>query len=109
MHLTFRRLLAGFAAALATLSLAAGPAVAGEDDDEDEVQTEARALPAPVPVQSGDSDSGAVIGAPQGGVATGAGGTAASAPDAVLLGLTSGALILLVTGRGLVLAARPGQ
>ena len=66
----------------------------------------AQTAPAPAPA-SGSAGSGVVSGAPQGGVATGAGGTApAQGPDAVLLGLASGALVLMATGGGVLRAAR---
>lgn len=111
MQRTYHRLAAGLAATLAGLALAAAPALAGEDDDgdEDDAQVQAPAAPAPVPVQAGAGGSGQASGAPVGGVATGAGGTAPQAPDAVLLGLVSGALVLVATGSGLMLAYRRTQ
>ena len=108
MHRTYRRLLAGSAATLAALSLAAAPSMAGEDDDgEDDAAVQTPATPA-VPVQ-GDSDSGVPSGAPQGGVATGAGGAAPDGPDAVLLGLATGGLVLLATGGGALAAVRRAE
>jgi len=45
---------------------------------------------------------------PQGGVQAGAGGMAEQGPDAVLLGLASGALVLIAAGGGLVARGRRG-
>ncbi|HEX5617306.1 MAG TPA: hypothetical protein VFX51_02750 [Solirubrobacteraceae bacterium] len=102
MHLKQNRFLPILATAAAILAVGAAPAMAGEDDDGDDDEAPAQTAPAQVP-------SG-VSGAPQGGVATGAGGTAAaSGPDTVLLGLASGALVLMVTGGGMLRAASRPQ
>ena len=106
MHRVYHRFVAGSAATLAALALGAAPAVAGEDDGDDDAQIQAPAAPAPVPVEPGDSGSGALSAVPQGGVATGAGGTAPRGTDAVLLGLASGALVLIATGGGVMAASR---
>ena len=104
---TSHRLLAGSAATLAALALAAAPALAGEDDGDDDDSgdsvTQVQPAPAPAASSGGGDTAGAV---PQGGIATGAGGTAPQGPGAVLLGLASGALVLLATGGGLTAAAR---
>ena len=47
-----------------------------------------------------------MTGAPQGGVPTGAGGMADPGPGAALLGLASGALVLMAIGRRLLAVAR---
>jgi hypothetical protein len=97
MHLRHHRTMSVIAATTAALALGAAPALAGENDDGDEDQV------APSPSTSGSGAGGSV---PQGGVATGAGGMAEQGPDAVLLGLASGALVLMLTGGGLVATAR---
>ena len=68
---------------------------AGEDDDEtgdDDTSSQVQNLPAPA-------------GAPQGGVATGLGGTAPGQSDALALGLATGGGLLL-TGAGALVAIR---
>jgi hypothetical protein len=90
------------AATAAALSLGAAPALAGEDDDGDDDES-SQTAPAP---SSSSSGSGGGSSVPQGGVATGAGGMAEQGSDAVLLGLASGALVLMLTGGGLVATAR---
>jgi hypothetical protein len=103
MHVASKRILSMLTAILAALALAASPALAGEDDDEGDGDESA-------PITSSGSDSGSVVsGAPVGGVDTGAGGMAEQAPDAVLLGLASGALMLVATGGGLVAVSRQGS
>ena len=105
MQLTRNRSAAVLAATLAALAIGASPALAGENDDEGDDDEDA----AVVQPQAGSDSSAGLSAAPQGGVATGAGGTAApDAPDAVLLGLASGAF-LLVAGRGLTVAARRSE
>jgi len=106
MPRTTNRILACSAATLTALALAAAPALAGEDDDgDDDSDSTTQVQPAPAPAaSSGGGDSGSAV--PQGGIATGAGGTATQGSDAVLLGLASGALVLLATGGGLTAAAR---
>jgi hypothetical protein len=98
MHLRHHRTMSVIAATTAALALGAAPALAGENDDGDEDEATQ-----PAPSTSGSSAGGSV---PQGGVATGAGGMAEQGPDAVLLGLASGALVLMLTGGGLVATAR---
>ena len=103
MHVASKRILSMLTAILAALALAASPALAGEDDDEGDGDESA-------PITSSGSGSGSVVsGAPVGGVDTGAGGTAEQGPDAVLLGLASGALMLVATGGGLVAVSRQGS
>ena len=105
MILKQNRFLSILAATAAALAVGASPAVAGEDDDGDD-EDDAPVQTAPAP-SSSSAGSGVVSGAPQGGVATGAGGTApAQGPDALLLGLASGALVLMATGGGMLRAAR---
>ena len=79
-----RRFTTVLAAVLVALALAAVPAFAQDDDDDD--------------------DDGA--GAPEGGIQTGAGGTAGSGPDEALLGLGAGSLLLVATAGGLALRRR---
>jgi hypothetical protein len=108
MHVKQNRMLSVLATAAAVLAVGAAPAPAGENDDGDD--DEAPAQTAPAPAASPGSSGGSVSGAPQGGVATGAGGTAtAQGPDALLLGLASGALVLMATGGGVLRAARRSQ
>jgi hypothetical protein len=110
MHLKQNRFLSILATTAAVLAVGAAPALAGEDDDGDDDETPVQTAPAQVPSASSSSSSGVVAGAPQGGVATGAGGTAAAqGPDAMLLGLASGALVLMATGGGVLRAARRTQ
>jgi hypothetical protein len=109
MHVKQNRMLSVLATAAAVLAVGAAPAPAGENDDGDD-DDEAPAQTAPAPAASPGSSGGSVSGAPQGGVATGAGGTAtAQGPDALLLGLASGALVLMATGGGVLRAARRSQ
>jgi hypothetical protein len=98
MHLQHRRSISVLATTLAALAVGATPALAGEDDDDDGDTT--------APLVSGGSGSDAGSTVPQGGVATGAGGTAAQGADATLLGLASGALVLIASGGGMVAVAR---
>jgi hypothetical protein len=110
MHVTHNRLLSIFATTTAVLVLGAAPALAGENDDGDDDEAPVQTAPAQVPTSSASSSSGEVSGAPQGGVATGAGGTAiAQGPDATLLGLASGALVLMAMGGGALRVARRPQ
>ena len=108
MYLKQNRLPSVLAIAAAVLAVASAPALAGENDDGDDDEQAPPVQTAPAPVSSsGSATSG---GAPQGGVATGAGGTAiAQGPDAMLLGLASGALVLMATGGGVLRAARRPQ
>jgi hypothetical protein len=100
MHIKHSRSMSVFAATLAALALGAAPALAGEDDDEGDSSTQ------PAPLVSGSSGSSAGSTVPQGGVATGAGGTAVQGPAATLLALGSGALVLVASGGGMVAIAR---
>jgi hypothetical protein len=110
MHVKQNRLLSIFATTAAVLALGAAPALAGENDDGDDDEAPVQTAPAQVPSSSASSSSGTVSGAPQGGVATGAGGTASTqGPDAMLLGLASGALVLMATGGGVLRAVRRSQ
>jgi hypothetical protein len=102
MYFRHGRFMSVLAAGLAALAVGAAPALAGEDDDGDDDDATAPAAPA----QSESAGSTAGSSVPQGGVAAGAGGTAVQGPDAALLGLASGALVLIATGGGLVAAAR---
>jgi hypothetical protein len=107
MHVASKRILPIVTASLAAVALAASPALAGENDDEGDDDESA-----PITNSGSSSTSGSssgVSGAPVGGVDTGAGGMAEQGPDAVLLGLASGALVLVATGGGLVAAARRGS
>jgi hypothetical protein len=80
------RMLSVLATAAAALALAATPALAQDDDDDD--------------------DHGAGQAAPQGGVQTGAGGTAEQGPDWALAGLAAGSLMLVAGAGGLVVRRR---
>jgi len=100
MQLSHNRAMSVFAATLAALALGAAPALAGEDDDDDD---DIAAQTAPDTSSAGSAE---VSGAPQGGVATGAGGMASHGPEALLAGLATGALVLLAGGGGMLTAAR---
>ena len=102
MYLKQNRSVSILATTMAALAIGAAPALAGEDDDGDDDSAQA----APTPSAS---SSAAGSNVPQGGVATGAGGMAEQGPDAVLLGLASGALLLMATGGGLIAVARRGE
>jgi hypothetical protein len=78
------RVLLLVAVAATALALAAAPALAQDDDD--------------------DGGGGGAV--PQGGVQTGAGGTASEGPDATLLGLATGSLLLVAGAGGLALRRR---
>lgn len=103
MHLRHHRTLSVIAATTAALALGAAPALAGENDDGDDDDDGGVTQTAPSTSGSGSSAGSSV---PQGGVATGAGGMAEQGPDTVLLGLASGALVLMLTGGRLVATAR---
>jgi hypothetical protein len=79
------------AATAAALALAAAPALAQDDDDDDD---------------DGGGGGGVTQTVPRGGVQTGAGGAAEQGPDAALLGLATGSLILVAGAGGLVLRRR---
>ena len=102
MYVKQHRVTSVMAATLAALAFGAAPALAGEDDDGDDDEAPAQSAP----VASGGSGSSSS--APQGGVATGAGGTASvpGGPEGLLLGLGTGALVLMATGGGLVAVSR---
>jgi hypothetical protein len=106
MILRQNRVMSVLAATAATLAVGASPALAGENDDDGGDDDEATQV---APTQSTGSGSGAGTSVPQGGIATGAGGMAEQGADATLLGLASGALVLMATGGGLVAAARRGE
>jgi hypothetical protein len=107
MILRQNRVMSLFAATAAALAVGASPALAGENDDDDEYDDDEVTQVAPV--QSSGSGSGVETGVPQGGVAAGAGGMAEQGPDAALLGLASGALLLMATGGGLIAVARRAE
>jgi hypothetical protein len=88
------RTLSVLAGTLAALALAAAPALAGEDDDGDDDVASPQVQNVPAPA-----------GAPQGGVATGLGGTAPQGPGEWPLALFTGSGLLL-TGAGAVVVAR---
>jgi hypothetical protein len=108
MILRQSRTMSILAAAAAALAIGASPALAGENDEDDESDEEVTQI---APVES--SDSGSEVGVsqsvPQGGVATGAGGMAEQGVDATLLGLASGALVLMATGGGLIAVGRRAE
>jgi hypothetical protein len=81
------RMLSVLATAAAALALTATPALAQDDDDDDD-----------------DDGSGQTV--PEGGVQTGAGGTAEHGPDLALAGLAAGSLMLVAGAGGLVLRRR---
>jgi hypothetical protein len=100
------RTMAVLAATAAALAIGASPALAGGDDDDDFDDGEVTQV---APVQSSGSGSEAgpsQAGAPQGGIAAGAGGMAEQGPGIALLGLASGALVLLASGGRLIAVAR---
>jgi hypothetical protein len=101
MHLRHHRSMSILAATAAALALGAAPALAGENDDDGDDDEVTPTAPAPSTGSSGSSGS-----VPQGGVATGAGGMAEQGSEAVLLGLASGALFLVLSGGRLVATAR---
>ena len=107
MILQKNRIMSVIAATAAALAVGAAPALAGGDgdddsDDDDEVTQVA-------PVQSSGAEAGrSQAGVPQGGVATGAGGMAEQGPAIALLGLASGALVLMASGGRLIAVARRG-
>lgn len=98
------RTLSVLATTLAALALGAAPALAGEDDDGDDDDSPTQVQQAPVPAAGGGGGGGGVV--PRGGVQTGLGGTAPSEHDGLLLGLASGALVLVAAGGGIAAARR---
>jgi hypothetical protein len=107
MHVKHNRLLSILATTAAVFAVGAAPALAGENDDGDDDEAPVQTAPEQVPSSSSSGSTGSVSGAPQGGVATGAGGTAVTqGPEAVLFGLASGALVLMATGGGVLRASR---
>jgi hypothetical protein len=130
---TPHRLLTIAAATGAALALSAAPALAGSDGCSGDCQDENSPAPvvpvAPLPsapqLEAPAPDTTPALQrtraprrrhvvhastisqtVPRGAVAAGAGGTAPGSPDGLLAGLASGALILLVTGGGLVARSR---
>jgi hypothetical protein len=123
MHRQGHRAVATLAAALATLALAAAPALAGSDGcDEDGCAAENSPSPvvpvapqpqtitgAPQPASDATNDTRTVrvaqrgTTAPRGAVSAGAGGTA---PDDGLSFLAGAGVVLLVAGGGVVASAR---
>jgi hypothetical protein len=104
MILQQNRIMSVIAATAAVLAVGAAPALAGEDgDDDDDEVTQV----APVQSSGAEADS-SQAGVPQGGVATGAGGMAEQGPAVALLGLASGALVLMATGGTLIAVTRRG-
>jgi uncharacterized membrane protein len=89
------RLMLLVAALTAMVALAASPAFAQDDDDDG----------------GGDDDDGAgqVAPAPQGGVQTGAGGTAHTGPDSLALAMAGGSMLLVMTAGGFVLRRREAE
>jgi hypothetical protein len=82
------RTLSVLATTATALALAATPALAQDDDDDD------------------DDDRAAGQTAPQGGIQTGAGGTAEQGPDWAFAGLATGSLMLVAGAGGLALKRR---
>ena len=119
MTLKQNRTMSILAATAAALAIGASPALAGEDDDDeyddDEVTQVAPA--SRLRARSGSEAGGgpqsglavAVAGVPQGGVAAGAGGMAEQGPGIALLGLASGALVLMASGGRLIAVARRAE
>jgi len=113
MTLKQTRTMSVLATTAAALAIGASPALAGEDDDDDSDDDGVTQV-APVQSSGSGSESGASqsgasqSGVPQGGVATGAGGMAEQGPGIALLGLASGALVLMATGGRLIAVARRG-
>jgi hypothetical protein len=109
MTLKQNRTMSVLAATAAALAIGASPALAGEDDD-DEYDSDDVTQVAPVQSSSSGSEaSSAQVGVPQGGVATGAGGMAEQGPGIALLGLASGALVLMASGGRLIAVARRSE
>jgi hypothetical protein len=107
MILKQNRVMSVIAATAAALAVGAAPALAGEDGDEEYDDDEVTQV---APAQSSSAEAGSSqAGVPQGGVAAGAGGMAEQGPGVALLGLASGALVLMGTGGRLVAVARRGE
>ena len=85
------RMLSLIATTAAAVALAATPALAQDDDDDDD-----------------DDGGGGAAGqtVPEGGIQTGAGGTAEQGPDWALAGLAGGSLMLVAGAGGLALRRR---
>ncbi len=106
MILHRNRIMSVIAATAAALAVGATPALAGGDGDDDSDDDEVTQV---APVQSSGAEAGSSqAGVPQGGVAAGAGGMAEQGPAVALLGLASGALVLMATGGRLIAVARRG-
>jgi hypothetical protein len=108
MFLKQNRTMSVLAATAAALAIGATPALAGENDDDDEYDDDAVTQVAPVQ-SSGSEASSSQAGVPQGGVAAGAGGMAEQGPGVALLGLASGALVLMASGGRLIAVARRSE
>ena len=109
MILKQHRTMAVLATTAAALAIGASPALAGGDDDDDFDDDEVTQV-APVQSSGSGSEAGASqAGVPQGGVATGAGGMAEQGPGIALLGLASGALVLMASGGRLIAVARRSE
>jgi hypothetical protein len=110
MPFTYQRAASVLAATLAALALASAPAFAGEDDDDwDDEDWPVQVQQAPAPASSSSASSSAVTAAatPQGGVATGLGGTDAQPGiDLLPFGLAGGSLLLALAGGGIAVARR---
>ena len=106
MILQQNRIMSVIAATAAAVAVGAAPALAGEDGDDDFDDDEVTQV-APVQSSGAETDS-SQAGVPQGGVAAGAGGMAEQGPAVALLGLASGALVLMATGGRLIAVARRG-
>ena len=110
MILKQNRTMSVLAATAAALAIGASPALAGENDDDDESDDDEVTQVAPAQSSGSGSEAGASqAGVPQGGVATGAGGMAEQGPGIALLGLASGALVLMASGGRLIAVARRSE
>jgi hypothetical protein len=110
MVLNQNRTMSILAATAAALAIGASPALAGENDDDDESDEDEVTQIAPIQSSGSGSEAGmSQSGVPQGGVAAGAGGMAEQGLDATLLGLASGALVLMATGGGLIAVGRRAE
>ena len=112
MTLKQNRTMSVLAATAAALAIGASPALAGEDDDDEYDDDEVTQVAPPRPVERLRLRvrlARRSAGVPQGGVATGAGGMAEQGPGIALLGLASGALVLMATGGRLIAVARRSE
>lgn len=93
----FHRILLLIAALAALVALAATPALAQDDDDGgDDDDGAGQVAPAPQEVAL----------APEGGIQTGAGGTAEAGTGSLALALAGGSMVLVLTAGGFVLRRR---